>query len=117
MAVLLWYVVSFVSSPHVMSHVHQVTFQFWCLQVHSGLPRNLTAAIQRYASSNNSKATAVTMLDHHGKTVNTLTYAKLYSKMLKVAYNLLNKIGTKTDPVLRPGDKVSIYVRYAQHVT
>lgn len=65
------------------------------------------AAIQRYGTSSFPKAPAVTMLDHHGKTVNNLTYGKLYSKVLKIAYCLLNKIGPKNDPVLRPGDKVS----------
>lgn len=79
-------------------------------QIQSGLPRNLTAAIDRYGTASFPKAPAVTMLDHHGKTVNTLTYGKLHSKVIKVAYCLLNKVGTKADPVLRPGDKVS-YVK------
>ena len=70
------------------------------------MPKNLIEAIHRYGTASFPKAAAVTMLDHHGKSISTLTYGKLYSKMIKIAYNLLNRIGPKSDPVLRPGNKV-----------
>ena len=85
-------------------NITSLFFYFW--QIQSGLPRNLTAAIDRYGSASFPKAPAVTMLDHHGKIVNTLTYGKLHSKVTKIAHCLLHRIGTKNDPVLRPGDKV-----------
>lgn len=31
---------------------------------------------------------------------------KLWSRSLKLAYTLLNKLGTKNEPVLKPGDRV-----------
>lgn len=33
---------------------------------------------------------------------------KLWSRSLKLAYTLLNKLGTKNEPVLRPGDRVRV---------
>ena len=33
---------------------------------------------------------------------------KLWSRSLKLAYTLLNKLGTKNDPVLKPGDRVRL---------
>lgn len=33
---------------------------------------------------------------------------KLWSRSLKLAYTLLNKLGTKTEPVLQPGDRVRV---------
>lgn len=77
-------------------------------QIQSGLPRNLVAAIHRYGTSSFPKAPMVTMLDIHGKTAASLNYGKLYTKVMKIAYSLLYKIGTKTDPLLRPGDKVGV---------
>ncbi|XP_067935039.1 disco-interacting protein 2 homolog C-like isoform X2 [Watersipora subatra] len=74
----------------------------------SGLPRNLISAIQRYGTSSFPKASAVTMLDIHGKITTNLSYGKLHSKVMKIAYCLLNKLGTKTDPLLRPGDKIAL---------
>lgn len=32
---------------------------------------------------------------------------KLWSRSVKVAYNLLHKLGTKQEPLVRPGDRVS----------
>lgn len=45
------------------------------LQVPSGLPRNLEAALQRYGSST-FKASVATVLDPNGKLSVTLTYGK-----------------------------------------
>lgn len=36
------------------------------------------------------------------------TTGKLWSRSLKLAYTLLNKLGTKTEPVLQPGDRVRV---------
>lgn len=41
------------------------------------------------------------------KYVNLIT-GKLWSRSLKLAYTLLNKLGTKTEPVLQPGDRVRV---------
>lgn len=32
---------------------------------------------------------------------------KLWSRSLKLAYNLLHKLGTKQEPIIHPGDRVS----------
>ena len=34
---------------------------------------------------------------------------KLWSRSLKLAYTLLNKLGTKNEPVLKPGDRVIVF--------
>jgi hypothetical protein len=82
-------------------------FRYLCLiiQVPSGLPRNLEAAIEHYGSAS-FKATAATVLDAGGKTLVSLTYAKLLSRANKIAYNLLNKVGTKGTSELKTGDRV-----------
>jgi len=80
------------------------------------LPRNLSAAIHRYGTASFPKAPVVTMLDHHGKTVNTLTYGKLHNKTMKIAYSLLNRIGAKNEPVLKPGDKVRSFRRVRKNL-
>ncbi|XP_052229849.1 disco-interacting protein 2-like isoform X3 [Dreissena polymorpha] len=78
------------------------------LVVPSGLPRNLEAALHRYGSST-YKALAVTVLDQNGKPTVNLTYGKLLSKTLKVAYHLLNKVGTKGgESPIKPGDRVAL---------
>ncbi len=75
-------------------------------QIPSGLPRNLEAAVQRYGSAT-YKATCATVLDQNGKPTISLTYGKLLSRSHKIAYNLLNKVGPKGDPGVKPGDRVS----------
>lgn len=35
---------------------------------------------------------------------------KLWTRSMKVAYNILHKLGTKQEPMVRPGDRVSISV-------
>lgn len=49
------------------------------LQVPSGLPRNLEAAIQRYGSGS-YKAPVATVLDPNGKLTTTLTYGNIFEK-------------------------------------
>ena len=79
---------------------------FLSSQIPSGLPRNLEAAVQRYGSAT-YKATAATVLDSSGKPSMSLTYGKLLGRSHKIAYNLLNKVGPKGNPAVRPGDRVS----------
>ncbi len=62
--------------------------------VPAGLPRNVEAAIQRYGSAT-YKAPAATVLDPNGKLSVNLTYGKLLSRSLKIAFALLNRIGLR----------------------
>ena len=80
------------------------------LDVPAGLPRNLEAAIQRYGSAT-YKAPVATVLDPNGKLSITLSYGKLLSRSLKIAYNLLNKIGfnNKTgETQVKSGDRIAL---------
>ena len=78
------------------------------LVIPAGLPRNLEAAIQRYGSAT-YKAPAATVLDPNGKMSITLTYGKLLSRSLKIAYALLNRVGFKnTEVTVKPGDRVAL---------
>lgn len=77
------------------------------LLVPSGLPRTLEAAIQRYGSAT-FKAPIATVLDTNGKISNPLTYGKLLNRTVKIAYNLLNKMGQKGECGLKSGDRVAV---------
>ncbi|KAI5735570.1 hypothetical protein M8J77_020137 [Diaphorina citri] len=78
------------------------------LVVPSGLPRNLEAAIQRYGSAT-YKAPVATVLDPNGKLSITLTYGKLLSRSLKVAYTLLTKpINRTSESSLKSGDRIAL---------
>uniref|UniRef100_A0A8C3Q2Z5 Disco interacting protein 2 homolog B n=1 Tax=Chrysolophus pictus TaxID=9089 RepID=A0A8C3Q2Z5_CHRPC len=70
-------------------------------------PPALEAALQRWGTTQ-AKCPCLTALDVTGKPVYTLTYGKLWSRSLKLAYTLLNKLGTKNEPVLKPGDRVAL---------
>uniref|UniRef100_A0A8D0HMQ4 Disco interacting B n=1 Tax=Sphenodon punctatus TaxID=8508 RepID=A0A8D0HMQ4_SPHPU len=70
-------------------------------------PPALEAALQRWGTTQ-SKCPCLTALDVTGKPVYTLTYGKLWSRSLKLAYTLLNKLGTRNEPVLKPGDRVAL---------
>lgn len=63
------------------------------LLVPSGLPVSLEAALQRYGSAT-FKAQAVSVLESNGKLSSALTYGKLLSRSRKIAYNLLNRVGS-----------------------
>ncbi|EPY86232.1 disco-interacting protein 2 A isoform X1-like protein [Camelus ferus] len=67
-------------------------------------PPALESALQRWGTTQ-AKCPCLTALDVTGKPVYTLTYGKLWSRSLKLAYTLLNKLGTKNEPVLKPGDR------------
>ena len=80
------------------------------LDVPAGLPRNLEAAIQRYGSAT-YKAPVATVLDPNGKLSITLSYGKLLSRSLKIAYNLLNKIGFNNkagETQVKSGDRIAL---------
>uniref|UniRef100_W5MIU0 Disco-interacting protein 2 homolog Bb n=1 Tax=Lepisosteus oculatus TaxID=7918 RepID=W5MIU0_LEPOC len=77
------------------------------LGVVSNWPPALQAALQRWGTTQ-PKSPALTALDVTGKPLYTLTYGKLWTRSLKLAYTLLNKLGTKNEPVLKPGDRVAL---------
>uniref|UniRef100_A0A8D2QHF8 Disco interacting A n=1 Tax=Zonotrichia albicollis TaxID=44394 RepID=A0A8D2QHF8_ZONAL len=77
------------------------------LGVVTNWPPSLLAALQRWGTTQ-SKAPCLTALDTTGKAVYTLTYGKLWSRSLKLAYTLLNKLTTKNEPLLKPGDRVAL---------
>uniref|UniRef100_A0A672VD27 Disco interacting A n=1 Tax=Strigops habroptila TaxID=2489341 RepID=A0A672VD27_STRHB len=70
-------------------------------------PPSLLAALQRWGTTQ-PKAPCLTALDTTGKAIYTLTYGKLWSRSLKLAYTLLNKLTTKNEPLLKPGDRVAL---------
>ncbi|KAJ3586961.1 hypothetical protein NHX12_013352 [Muraenolepis orangiensis] len=77
------------------------------LGVVSNWPPALQAALARWGATQ-AKSPALSVLDITGKPLYTLTYGKLWSRSLKLAYTLLNKLGTKAEPVLKPGDRVAL---------
>ncbi|XP_076304246.1 disco-interacting protein 2 homolog C-like isoform X3 [Tachypleus tridentatus] len=77
------------------------------LMVPSGLPMTLEEAVQRYGTVT-SKAPVITVLDTNGKIGNSLTYGKLLSRSQKIAYNILNKAGSKGEIGIKPGDRVAL---------
>ncbi|XP_055310052.1 disco-interacting protein 2 isoform X5 [Sitodiplosis mosellana] len=80
------------------------------LVVPSGLPRTLEAALQRYGSSS-FKAPMATVLDPNGKNLTTtLTYGKLLSRAMKIAYALSTKVFSKGPEsiTLKAGDTVAL---------
>ncbi|XP_032213927.1 disco-interacting protein 2 homolog A isoform X4 [Mustela erminea] len=70
-------------------------------------PPSLLAVLQRWGTTQ-PKAPCLTALDAAGKAVYTLTYGKLWSRSLKLAYTLLNKLTSKNEPLLKPGDRVAL---------
>ncbi|EEC00690.1 disco-interacting protein, putative, partial [Ixodes scapularis] len=78
------------------------------LEVPSGLPQSLEAAIKRYGSGT-FKFPAATVLDTSGKIGSPLAYGKLLSRSRKIAFNLLTKLGQKGEGLpLKPGDRVAL---------
>ncbi|XP_019730595.1 disco-interacting protein 2 homolog C [Hippocampus comes] len=70
-------------------------------------PPCLEAALQRWGTIS-PKAPCLTTVDTNGKPLCQLTYGKLWSRSVKVAYNLSHKLGTKQEPLIRPGDRVAL---------
>nr|XP_015841700.2 disco-interacting protein 2 homolog A isoform X5 [Peromyscus maniculatus bairdii] len=77
------------------------------LSVGTSGPPSLLAALQLWGTTQ-SKAPCLTALDTAGKATCTLTYGKLWSRSLKLAYTLLNKLTSKNEPLLKPGDRVAL---------
>ncbi|KAG8138788.1 hypothetical protein E2320_001588 [Naja naja] len=76
------------------------------LGVVTNWPPSLEAALQRWGTIS-PKAPCLTTMDTNGKPLYILTYGKLWTRSMKVAYNILHKLGTKQEPMVRPGDRVS----------
>ncbi|XP_074175701.1 disco-interacting protein 2 homolog A isoform X6 [Rhinolophus sinicus] len=70
-------------------------------------PPSLLAALQHWGTTQ-PRAPCLTALDTAGKAIHTLTYGKLWSRSLKLAYTLLNKLTSKNEPLLKPGDRVAL---------
>ncbi|XP_037344135.2 disco-interacting protein 2 homolog A isoform X8 [Pungitius pungitius] len=70
-------------------------------------PPSLPAAIHRWGTTQ-PKSPCLTALDNAGKPVYTLTYGKLWTRSQKLAYTLLNKLSTRNEPLLVPGDRVAL---------
>uniref|UniRef100_A0A5F9CFV2 Disco interacting A n=1 Tax=Oryctolagus cuniculus TaxID=9986 RepID=A0A5F9CFV2_RABIT len=77
------------------------------LSVGAPWPPSLLAALQHWGTTQ-PKAPCLTALDTAGKAICTLTYGKLWSRSLKLAYTLLNKLTSKNEPLLKPGDRVAL---------
>ncbi|XP_041857869.1 disco-interacting protein 2 homolog A isoform X14 [Melanotaenia boesemani] len=77
------------------------------LGVVTNWPPSLPAALQRWGTTH-PKSPCLTALDNAGKSVYTLTYGKLWTRSQKLAYTLLNKLSTRNEPLLVPGDRVAL---------
>ncbi|XP_059355557.1 disco-interacting protein 2 homolog A-like isoform X3 [Carassius carassius] len=77
------------------------------LGVVTNWPPSLLASLQRWGTTQ-PKSPCLTALDNAGKTIYTLTYGKLWTRSQKLAYTLLNKLSTRNEPLLRPGDRVAL---------
>uniref|UniRef100_A0A8C6PL09 Disco interacting protein 2 homolog C n=1 Tax=Nothobranchius furzeri TaxID=105023 RepID=A0A8C6PL09_NOTFU len=77
------------------------------LGVVTNWPPSLEAALQRWGTIS-PKAPCLTSLDTAGKPLYVLTYGKLWSRSMKLAYNILHKLGSKQEPMVRPGDRVAL---------
>uniref|UniRef100_A0A8C3M926 Disco interacting C n=1 Tax=Geospiza parvula TaxID=87175 RepID=A0A8C3M926_GEOPR len=77
------------------------------LGVVTNWPPSLEAALQRWGTIS-PKAPCLTTMDTNGKPLYILTYGKLWTRSMKVAYNILHKLGTKQEPMVRPGDRVTL---------
>ncbi|XP_016519095.1 disco-interacting protein 2 homolog A isoform X11 [Poecilia formosa] len=77
------------------------------LGVATNWPPSLPAALQRWATTH-PKNPCLTALDNAGKPVYTLTYGKLWTRSQKLAYTLLNKLSSRNEPLLMPGDRVAL---------
>ncbi|XP_030624022.1 disco-interacting protein 2 homolog C [Chanos chanos] len=84
-----------------------VTMRGEQLGVVTNWPPSLEAALQRWGTIS-PKAPCLTTMDTNGKPLYVLTYGKLWSRSIKVAYNILHKLGTKQEPMVRPGDRVAL---------
>ncbi|XP_056610543.1 disco-interacting protein 2 homolog A isoform X2 [Triplophysa dalaica] len=77
------------------------------LEVMSNWPSSLLASLQHWGTTQ-PKSPCLTALDNAGKAVYTLAYGKLWTRSVKLAYTLLNKLSSRSEPLLRPGDRVAL---------
>ncbi|XP_044160849.1 disco-interacting protein 2 homolog A isoform X1 [Bufo gargarizans] len=77
------------------------------LGVVSNWPPSLLTALHRWGTTQ-PKAPCLTSLDTTGKAMYSLTYGKLWSRSVKLAYTLLNKLTSKNESLLKPGDRVAL---------
>uniref|UniRef100_A0A4W4FP62 DMAP1-binding domain-containing protein n=1 Tax=Electrophorus electricus TaxID=8005 RepID=A0A4W4FP62_ELEEL len=70
-------------------------------------PASVEAALQRWGAIA-PKAPCLTITHANTKQPYTLTYGKLWSRSMKVAYYILHKLGTKQEPIIHPGDRVAL---------
>ncbi|XP_071001477.1 disco-interacting protein 2 homolog C-like, partial [Oncorhynchus clarkii lewisi] len=77
------------------------------LGVVTNWPPSLEAALQRWGTIS-PKAPCLTSLDTTGKPLYVLTYGKLWSRSVKLAFNILHKLGSKQETMVRPGDRVAL---------
>ncbi|XP_024863453.1 disco-interacting protein 2 homolog A isoform X9 [Kryptolebias marmoratus] len=77
------------------------------LGVVTNWPPSLPAALQKWGTTH-PKSPCLTALDNAGKPVYTLTYGKLWTRSQKLAYTLLNKLSSRNEPLLIPGDRVAL---------
>ncbi|XP_018420128.1 PREDICTED: disco-interacting protein 2 homolog A isoform X5 [Nanorana parkeri] len=77
------------------------------LGVVSNWPPSLLTALHRWGTTQ-PKTPCLTSLDTTGKAVYTLTYGKLWSRSVKLAYTLMNKLINKNESLLKPGDRVAL---------
>ncbi|XP_042162788.1 disco-interacting protein 2 homolog A isoform X6 [Oncorhynchus tshawytscha] len=68
---------------------------------------SLLASLQRWGITQ-PRSPCLTALDNAGKPVYTLTYGKLWTRSQKLAFTLLNKLSTRNEPLLLPGDRVAL---------
>nr|DBA19926.1 TPA: hypothetical protein GDO54_015681 [Pyxicephalus adspersus] len=77
------------------------------LGVVSNWPPSLLTALHRWGTTQ-PKTPCLTSLDTTGKAIYTLTYGKLWSRSVKLAYTLMNKLTNKNESLLKPGDRVAL---------
>ncbi|XP_062893521.1 disco-interacting protein 2 homolog B-like isoform X2 [Mobula hypostoma] len=70
-------------------------------------PPTLEAALQRWGTTQ-GKAPCLTALDSCGRAGTTLTYGKLWTRSLKLAYTLRHKLGMRSEVTVSPGDRVAL---------
>ncbi|PFX26048.1 Disco-interacting protein 2-like C [Stylophora pistillata] len=78
------------------------------LELPEELPKNLEEALSKFATRS-PKAPCFSVVDNHGKTNVTLSYGKLLSRSMKLAYALLNKVGSHNEGTsVMTGDRVAL---------
>ncbi|XP_009302676.2 disco-interacting protein 2 homolog A isoform X2 [Danio rerio] len=75
--------------------------------VSSNRPSSLLGSLHRWGNTQ-AKSPCLTSLDNTGKPLYTLTYGKLWTRSQKLAFTLLNKLSSRNEPLLRPGDRVAL---------